>query len=197
MERYSRHITKNHGHIISLIRLSGGKFNVLSKSAVQTSSIRRILQSDTELNSADGFQDFSSVVNDNEYDNLDTKNTCSHTEFTDEFTSSSSSEEAYSSDSSDSSDDSENDEDENLKDDEFKSMDEPLYCGAPLTLGERTADIPARSSMLNMKQHLSCFGCLICKIKTKPVKKVHIYPYVKKLKLRTTKETIDDGKRAV
>lgn len=53
-----------------------------------------------------------------------------------------------------------------------------------------TCDLPAKAVSLNFKQHNGYFGCPRCKLEGYHINRVHVYPYKKKLNLRTTKDTI-------
>ncbi|XP_044005551.1 uncharacterized protein LOC122850475 [Aphidius gifuensis] len=53
-----------------------------------------------------------------------------------------------------------------------------------------TADIPAKAAMLNLKQHLATFGCMVCTIKTESIGNYRYYPYPRRsVNLRTTEKT--------
>ena len=54
-----------------------------------------------------------------------------------------------------------------------------------------TCDLPAKALFLYLKQHNSTFGCPKCKIRSSRINYVSVYPYKKKLKLRTTEDTIN------
>lgn len=63
-----------------------------------------------------------------------------------------------------------------------------LICG--------TCDSPAKSLFLNMQQFNGTFGCPKCKIQTKRVDNVQVYPYQDSLQLRTTDECIYNARKA-
>ncbi|KAH0534700.1 hypothetical protein KQX54_007105 [Cotesia glomerata] len=59
-----------------------------------------------------------------------------------------------------------------------------------------TCDLPAKANFLNIKGHNGIFGCCHCKIQSKYFNRRRIYPFKPNPSLRTTRESIDDGRKA-
>ncbi|KAH0539845.1 hypothetical protein KQX54_009055 [Cotesia glomerata] len=100
-----------------------------------------------------------------------------------------------------------------------ENLNRPLYLNAPITLIESvltldlnslikvrgmiiwhlngTCDLPAKATFLNMKGHTGIFGCCHCKIQSKYFNKRRVYPFKENFQTITTKECIDNGKKAI
>ena len=59
-----------------------------------------------------------------------------------------------------------------------------------------TCDLPAKAQFLNMEQYNGDYGCHNCKQKGERFDNVHIYPFVEKIDMRTTKESMKFAKEA-